>query len=673
MAELARGTVNDRPWGRTLGALALRGLTGQVNVTSDGKVYSVGFHNGAVVGAHSPNMADSAARMALTAGLVSSSQVAEIVKRQLADKARDEIDVIGEFIHLPGDHAMRLRRRAIAQKSARTFALDRGDFVVEDHITVRFVPGSELDIRAIIYLGAKSFLTENRLNRDLGQIGAWFKLKPELHEYLPQFGFGADEHPVLEALADGIGLGELEAPEIDQRIARAMIYTLASCGQLEIESQPRPPQRRHFAAPPRPAAPQGMPAAQRPPTPHGGTPAAQRPSTPHAGMPAASRPHAAAGAPVAPMPASPSGGVPSAPMPASSSDRVPRAPQAASQSGPIRAPQSGPIRAPQAASQSGPIRTPVHGTPSAGPRAQAQTASPPRAKADTLSQPTYRRSDTQTDPPTERRRTPTGSPTLRRPKSNTQQAGDVEKLIRQRLSVLDAGGDHFQLLGIARESNNAHIQKAYFALARQLHPDRLTAMGITDDNKQAQRLFAQVNTAFSVLANERKREEYLDVLDRGGEAAVRAEQHAAEQMAQRVLESEEAFRKGEAALRRDSVPIAIKELEHAVSLNPDEPDYIAMLAWAKFCGAGDKMSAGNPTRKSLRSVIDRAPSNITARFYLGRVERMLGKDREALELFEEVLELSPHHSEATAEVRVLQSRLGGGDKGGGGLFSRLKR
>ena len=48
----------DRPWGRTLGALAMRGLTGQVNVVTDGKVYRIGFHGGAVVGAHSPLASD---------------------------------------------------------------------------------------------------------------------------------------------------------------------------------------------------------------------------------------------------------------------------------------------------------------------------------------------------------------------------------------------------------------------------------------------------------------------------------------------------------------------------------------------------------------------------------------------------------------------------------------
>lgn len=560
----------DRPWGRTLGALALRGLTGQVNLTgTDGKVYSVGFHGGTVCGAHSANMADSAARIALTSGLVSSTQVADIVKRQFADKHRDEVELIADYIHLQPDQAMRLRRRAILQKAARSFALERADFIVEDHITVRFVPGSELDIRSVIYLGARQFLSEARLNGELGQLGQWFQLKPELTEYLPQYSFGEAEQPVLEALARGAGLAEIERPEIEQRMARAVIYALVSCGQCNVESSVR--------AVPRPA-----------PTP---------------------RPQ--------------------------STTQAPRPPS-------------------------------------------GNTQAPPRQRpGDTLNQPTFRRADTEADAPTnrpaERKKAPTTRvPQPRRNATPTAMTNEVELLIKQRLAVLDTGGDHFQLLSIARESTPSHIQKAYFALARLLHPDRLSALGIADETRSAQRLFAQVNTAFAVLSDAKKREAYLDILDRGGEQAVRAEQQAAEEMAERVLESEEAFRKGEAALRRDQIPTAIKELERAVSLNPDEPDYQAMLAWAKFCAAPDKMAVSQVTKRALRTAIDKSPpTSVTGRFYLGRVERMLGRDKEALDLFEEVLEVSPGHSEATAEVRVLTARLGG-DKGGG-LFGRLKR
>ncbi len=548
MAELARGTVNDRPWGRSLGALALRGLTGQVNVTADGKVYQIGFHGGGVCGAHSPLASDSAVRIALTGSLVSSTQVADIVRRQQAVPQRDEIDLISELTHLQPDQAMRLRRRAIAQRAARTFSLDRAEFVVEDHITVRFVPGSELDIRAVIYLGARQFISEGRLNGDLGQLGAWFQLKPELAEDLPQFGFGEAEQPILEALERGAGLAELETPGREQRMVRAVVYALVSCGQCNTEASPRAPVKK---------------------------------------------------APVAP---------------------------------------------------------------------------PPRPKSETLNAPTFRRADTEVDPPTTlRRKEPTGQTILRRKPSQTMVTNEVQLLIKQRMAILDSGGDHYAVLGVPREATPAQIQKAYFSLARNLHPDRLTALGMVDENRQAQRVFAQVNTAFGVLGNDAKRAAYLDILDRGGEQAVREEQLAAETMAEKILGAEEAFRKGEAALRRDQIPQAIKELELAVSLSPDEADFQALLAWAKFCASPDKSVVAQATRRALTSAIERSPNAVTARFYLGRVERMLGKDKEALRLFEEVLEVAPGHAEATAEIRVLQSRLGGNDKGGGGLFGRLKR
>jgi tetratricopeptide (TPR) repeat protein len=558
MAELARGTVNDRPWGRSLGAMAIKGLTGQVNVHAEGKVYSIGFHGGAVVGAHSPLASDMAVRIALTGSLLSSTQVADIARRQAANPQRDEVELISEMARLAPDQAMRLRRRTIAQRAARTFSFDRADFVVEDNITVRFVPGSELDIRSVLYLGARQFLSEGRLNRDLGQLGAWFQLKPELTEYLEQFGFGDAEQPVLDALVRGAGLAEIEQPEIEQRMARAVIYALVSCGQCNVEKTPRAPAVK---PPPQRATTAGAAPPQRP------APSRQRPG-------------------------------------------------------------------------------------------------------DTLNDPTHR-ADTQLDAPTVRRKAPTAAPPRRRLSRPTDQTPEVEKLIRQRLAVLDSGGDHFMLLGIPREANSSHIQKAYFALARQLHPDRLSAVGIVDESRQAQRLFAEVNTAFAVLGNDKKREAYLDILDRGGEDAVRAEQQAVEQMAERALESEEAFRRGEAALRRDQIPQAIKELERAVALNPDEGDYQAVLVWAKFCASPDKMAVGQATRVALSKVIDKAPMAVPARFYLGRVERMLGKDKEALRRFEEVLEMDPGHSEATAEIRVLQSRVGS-DKGGG-LFGRLKR
>ncbi|MFN0251679.1 MAG: DnaJ domain-containing protein [Kofleriaceae bacterium] len=317
------------------------------------------------------------------------------------------------------------------------------------------------------------------------------------------------------------------------------------------------------------------------------------------------------------------------------------------------------------AHDSGPVRgmdsAPTHALRGTG---SAPMAGPAIAGAPTRAKPT--------DPPRAPRPTakPPGNAVPSTRQIDMKSSMDVAQLIEHRLTIMNSKSDHFALLGIARTATFAQIRDAYFLLARQLHPDRLSALGIPDENRRAQRLFAEVNAAFATLSDPVRREHYVDILSRGGEAAIKAEQQKAEEMALRILESEEAYRRGEMALRRDSLATAIRELEYAIQLNPEEPDYHATLAWAKFASAPDKMAVATSTRAALEQAIRKSPRAVTARFFLGRVERMLGKDQKALELFQEVLRMQPGHGEATAEVRVLEARLGS-DKGG--LFGRLKR
>jgi tetratricopeptide (TPR) repeat protein len=256
--------------------------------------------------------------------------------------------------------------------------------------------------------------------------------------------------------------------------------------------------------------------------------------------------------------------------------------------------------------------------------------------------------------------------------TDSSQSHDVKALIAQRLKLLDQGADHFQLLGVAPDVAPDGLRKAYFALARQLHPDRLAALGIPDDGKHAQRLFAQINAGFATLSDDDRRARYLDVLSRGGEAQVLAEQARTEELTRRILDAEEAFHRGELALRRDQPQAAVAELELAIQLNPEEADYHALLAWSQFLVAPDKMAIASKTRMLLDRAIQSAPKAVIARFFLGRVERMLGRDQEALRHFRDVLMAAPGHSDAAAELRVIEARLAG-DKPGGGLFGRFKR
>jgi curved DNA-binding protein CbpA len=575
VAELARGSVADRPWGRTLGTLGLRGFTGQLTLAADGKRYQIAFAGGAVVGATSPLASDAAVRVALTGGLISSTQVAEIARRQAAAPERDEIEVLTELLRIGPEQSMRLRRRTIAQRAARSFSIDRGEFVLDDQITVPVVAGSEIDVRSVIYLGARQNLSEARLAGDLAAIGVWFRLQPSAIEDLPQFGFTEADRPVLERLQVGATLDELEADGVEPRIARAMVYALVSCNACEVASaaeleaagvrparmprpvvEPPPPLRAAGTLPPRRGGLLGGAAGTRHPTP----------------------------------------------------------PPPSTRSASRRAPAPAPREAPP------------------GP--------PPRAV-----------------PPAPRRAVP-----LAPRRADPARVDEVRALIAERLLLLDQGVDHFQLLGIAADASPEDVREAYFALARQLHPDRLAALGIDDGTRDAQRLFAQVNTAFAILSDRARRDEYVAVLRRGGEAALRADQARAEAMTKRIIEGEAAFQRGEAALRAGQLELAVAELGRAVELNPDEADYRAALAWARFCAAPDKQVVEAPIRAALEQAIAASPNAISARFLLGRVERILGRDAAALRHFQDVLRRAPHHQEAASEARLIEQRLAGASR-----------
>ena len=562
--ELSRGSVTDRPWGVTIAALGLGARSGQLTVRStDDKVFRIAFQHGVVVGATSPLAVDAVARIALTGHLVTSSQVAEIARRVAAAPDRDEVTIVAEAAKLLPEQIDRLRRRAIVQRAARTFSVEAGALAFEDRITIAVTPHSEIDVRGVIYLGARLNLSEQRLTDDVRLFGSRFVMKAEAHAALARFDFTTIEYPIVEALERGSSLPEIEAAhrEIDPRTARAVIYALASCGALaRIDSEPI-----EIAARP-PAAAAEQPTVSRTPT--------------------------------------------------------------------LRAPTMTWLPTPR---------------------------EPMMSRTLTPSEPVMTRVPTPREPMVSR--TPTAPQVSRvaseqferttKVRPNALTSTEVKALIALRCAQIDRGVDHFTLLGVTVGAPVDAVRTAYLELARYLRPDRLVLLGITAEAMDAQRLFAQAGIAFTVLTHPVRRAEYLATL----QGAVPIVAVGTTPPPDRSALAAEAYQRGQQALRADQPVKAVVELAQAVELAPHDVDYGALLGWARFCASADKAVVAADARRLLERAIHRSATPEVARFYLGRIERMLGRDSLALQHFHEVLERIPGHADAASEIRVIEARL----------------
>jgi hypothetical protein len=553
MAAMPCGTVSDQPWGLTLSSLAGSRSSGQLTLTADdGKLYCVAFDGGAVVGASSPLASDSAARVALTSHLVSSSQVPALARAVAAAPGRDEVEVVAEAAHLTREQAAHLRRRLLVQRVARTFSVERGGYVFGERVTVASMQGIEIDVGPAIFRGVRMNLSQDRLDADLRHLGARFVLRAEAAEELDgaRFGFTEHERPILAALRIGTSLSELEATrrDLEPRLTQAVIYTLVAAGLCD-----------------------GL---------------------------------AAAAVAVAVAPALE---VVDVDVVDDEDDEVAIA------------------------------------------RARTTTYDGPR------------RGVSRSDPP--RTRTISSVPPAILRQSN---AFATREVIASGIALLEVHADHFALLGLPHDATTESICAAYVSLACHLHPDKLPALDPAA-TRDAQRLFARVNLAYGVLGDPVRRAAYVALL-RGeagpgpgpgpapGPRSPSQPEPRAGTATERARAAAEVAQRGMRALRREDLLTAVELLTRATELAPHDVDYGAQLAWARFCASTDKAGIAAGVRRALERAISKSSRPVTARFYLGRVERMLGRVREALHHFHEVIQLDPSHAEAAAEIRMLEPR-----------------
>ena len=236
--EIARGNVRDRPFARFIYKLGAQRFTGDLLLQRGGQEYRTSWESGQVIAAISPSPADSIARVALNAGLVTTTLLGGYLEQARRQPDRDEMELFVEVARLRPNQALDLKRRLVAQRALRMFGVPNATFSLNNARSMRAdaeVP--PLDVRWLIHHGIRLHYSLERLEQEMGHVLRHrFQLAADALAGLPAFGFTALEQPALYALQrSALSTGELQTqcPGLDRLKILALVYALVACDCLE--------------------------------------------------------------------------------------------------------------------------------------------------------------------------------------------------------------------------------------------------------------------------------------------------------------------------------------------------------------------------------------------------------------------------------------------------------
>lgn len=245
----------------------------------------------------------------------------------------------------------------------------------------------------------------------------------------------------------------------------------------------------------------------------------------------------------------------------------------------------------------------------------------------------------------------------------------VEAAFGSALTRIRSATDHFGVLGVSWRDPGEVIRRSYFALARELHPDRFGSES-AEVQAVATELFDKVRAAWEMLGDDSKREAYIAKVIRGE----KTEEEKVMDKVQAILDGEASFKRGLNEFHAGRLTQAHELFQAAAERLPDEAEFQAYAGFTTF-----KLNQGRDERKAEEGV-ERLVAALKANdkldaghVLLGLVHRARGDDVSAKRAFIQALKLKPSNPDAARELKRLEQRPSAPppSEASGGLFSRF--
>lgn len=187
--------------------------------------------------------------------------------------------------------------------------------------------------------------------------------------------------------------------------------------------------------------------------------------------------------------------------------------------------------------------------------------------------------------------------------SDNSVLSEAELAALERLWNIAQDGDHYDMLGVADTAERGEIQKAYYNLSRQWHPDRFFRKDLGEAGERLEAVFIAITDAYRTLSNDSARRAY-DV-ERESRPRRSRRRRANEDLSAETLAGAEAD--AERAPRRSSLREGRAAGRRRRSTRTDDGERTSSRATAGARGRAPGMSkAMADMRKKLRAQLRRA-------------------------------------------------------------------
>ncbi len=213
--------------------------------------------------------------------------------------------------------------------------------------------------------------------------------------------------------------------------------------------------------------------------------------------------------------------------------------------------------------------------------------------------------------------------------------------------------NHFAVLGLTENSDGKSLRQAYFGLSANFHSSAMYELANDAIKEKADEIFNRLTEAYTVLTDEKKRNEYVQFLQRP-----EVEIKAAKAIPGDRQNAASLFIRGRHAFENGDFKAAKSYFEKAYEF---DSRYAANLAWLGFA----KLKVAEAGSKSLMPIVSEAkylmrqaltfdPACIDASILLGRTYLMEGKISLAEEQFDNALQADPDNLHALQGYHQIQ-------------------